>query len=405
MRTDPHVVWIASKRWEDHGIDQRMTAEMQRHARLLWVDPPVSLAIPARRRYRAARAPRPALTELSDRLARLTPAALPGLTRPGVRATTAPLLRAQIRWAMRQAGIEPFAVVTTSLQDVLGGWGDGVVSVLHGTGDYLPGAKLMGLPARRLLARERASLARADVVTALSPLLAQRWSAIRGSLVPLVPDGCTPAPDPLGEIPGAVAGLPRPVVGLVGRLNARIDLGLVEAIADAGFSLLVVGPHDPRWEPRRFAALTSRPGVRYAGRVPEQAAPSYAAAADVGITPYLDTPFNRASFPLKTLDYLSAGRPAVSTDLPASRWLREDLASSMPGCDPDQLLAVATSRAGFIQAIRQLAGDPASPARCRAFAARHTWASRADTLAAAIGLPRPLAGPAAAKDALAPRCH
>ena len=96
---------------------------------------------------------------------------------------------------------------------------------------------------------------------------------------------------------------------------------LVEAVADAGYSLLIVGPYDPRWEPRRFAALTARPSVRYVGSVPEEEVSAYIAAIDVGITPYMDNPFNKASFPLKTLDYLSAGRPAVSTTLPASLWL------------------------------------------------------------------------------------
>ncbi len=38
-----YVVWMANKRWDDHGFDQRMTKEMERYANILWVDPPVSL--------------------------------------------------------------------------------------------------------------------------------------------------------------------------------------------------------------------------------------------------------------------------------------------------------------------------------------------------------------------------
>jgi len=186
---------------------------------------------------------------------------------------------------------------------------------------------------------------------------------------------------------------------LIGRLNARIDMDLLEAIADAGFSLLLIGPHDRRWEPARFAALVARQGVRHVGWVPETEAPAYIAAADVGITPYRDIPFNRASFPLKTLDYLSAGRPAVSTRLPAAQWLLDDLAASKPGIPPGQILRVADDRAGFVGAVRQLAGEPGRPrhlrgdsepapaAWCRTFAARHSWSCRADALAAAIGLP------------------
>ena len=306
---DPYLVWMANKMWEDHGIDQRLSREMQRHARILWVDPPISPATSGQRRLGTARAAWPVLSVQSDRVTRLTTTALPCMTRFGVRATTAPLLRAQVRWALRRMDIKPFAVVATTFHDVLGRWGSGVVSALHGTDDFVAGAELMGLSANRLRAQERTAVLTADVVTALSPLLAERWSALRGAPVQLIPNGCAPIQPGADRLRRSITDLPRPVVGLVGRLNQRIDMDLVEAIADAGFSLLMVGPHDTHWEPRRFRALTARRTVHCVGRVPEEEAPAYIAAADIGITPYLDSPFNRASFPLKTLDYLSAWPP------------------------------------------------------------------------------------------------
>jgi len=398
---DPYLVWIANQFWEDPGTDRRLTKEMERHARILWVDPPVSLATSAQRRFGAGRTVRPILSAMSDNVTRLTPTALPGMRRFGVWTTTAPLVRAQVRWALRRTGIEPFAVVATTLEDVLGRWGSSVVSVLHGTDDYVAGAELMRISASRLRVQERRAVDRADVVTALSPLLAGRWSALRGAPVPLIPNGCTPVKASTHRLPPAIRDLPRPVVGLIGRLNARIDMDLIEAVADAGFSLLVVGPHDSRWEPRRFTALTARPRVQYVGRVTQDEVPAYIAATDIGITPYLDSPFNRASFPLKTLDYLSAGRPAVSTALPAARWLLDDLTRSHHEALPDRILALADDHVTFIDALRHIVGDPGKPAqtgcgladresahaeRCRAFAARHSWSRRADALAAVIGL-------------------
>jgi len=394
----PYLIWMANVLWEDPGTDRRLTGELERYARILWVDPPVSLATPACRRFGAARTVRPVLRVMSDKLTRLTPTALPGMHRFGVRATTTPLLRAQVRWALRRTGITPFAVITTGLQEVLGGWGSGVVSALHGTDDYVAGADLMGMPAARVRAQEMRAVTRADVVTAVSPLLAERWAALRGAPVALIPNGCSPTAVGPQALAPAIKKLPRPIVGLAGRLNNRIDIHLVEAVADAGFSLLLVGPHDPRWEPRRFSALTARPAVHYAGRVPEKEALGYIAAADVGITPYTDSPFNRSSFPLKTLDYLSAGRPAVSTALPAARWLLDDLTRSERVISPDRILALTDDGAGFVSAVRRIAGEPGQPAggrpgpetvsaeRCRSFAARHTWSCRADSMATAIGL-------------------
>lgn len=381
---------MASTLWEDFGTDRRIAEEMKRHAHILWVDPPVSLATSRHHRFRAARTVRPTLSVVSNRVTRLTPTALPGMTRFGIRSSTAPLIRAQVRWALRRTGIDPFAVIATNLQDVQGRWGDGVVSVIHGTDDYVAGAELMGLSRSRLQAQERRAVTRADVVTALSPLLAERWSALRGGPVPLIPNGCTPTKASAHTLPSNLKDPPRPVVGLVGRLNARIDLNLVEAIVDAGFPLVIVGPHDSRWEPQRFSALTARPGVYYVGQVAEEAVPAYIAATDIGITPYLDNLFNRASFPLKTLDYLSVGRPAITTALPATQWLIDDLIRNDQEASPDQILVMAHDHASFINAVRRIGAlsdrEAAHADRCRAFASRHSWSCRADALAVAIGL-------------------
>lgn len=397
---DPHIVWMANKLWEEPGIDRRMTKEMERYANILWVDPPVSLMTSAQRRFDRPRTVRPMLSVLNDRVTRLTPTALPGMTRFGIRVSTALLIRAQVRWALHRIGIEPVAVVATNLEGVLGRWGNGVVRALHGTDDYVAGAGLMGLSASRLRTQERKAVAQADVVTALSPLLAERWSALRGGAVTLIPNGCT-IPIATGPVPKGVRRLPRPVVGLVGRLNARIDIDLVEAVANARFSLLIVGPRDSRWESSRFSALVARPQVHYVGRVPEEEVASYIAAIDIGITPYLDSPFNRASFPLKTLDYLSVGRPVVSTTLPASLWLNNDLCQSNQAAFANQIITLADDRASFISAVQRIVGEPGKPNQvadglpgrepiyadqCREFAMRHSWNSRAETLAAAIGL-------------------
>jgi glycosyltransferase involved in cell wall biosynthesis len=401
---DQHLIWMAGVSWDGiRGTDRHLATAMTRHARMLWVDPPVSPLTPARLRYTTGRSFRPRLCVLGDRLARLTPVALPGLGRPGVRATTARLVRSQVRWALRQSGIRPFAVVATSLEDLLGHWDDDVVNVLYGTDDYVAGASLMGQSARRRRQQELRALARADVVAAVSPPLARRWAGLGASPV-LIPNGRRPANTAVHAIPPAARALPRPVVGLIGQLSERIDLDVLEAIAAAGLSLLIVGPLDSRWEQQRFAELAARPHVHYAGPVPPDVVPSYLAALDVGITPYRDTPFNRASFPLKTLEYLGAGLPVVSTDIPAARWLRADLTSGGRTAATDQVLALAHGSAEFVSAVMGIAGrgptlaradggaswpdrDHARASQCEAFAARHTWPRRADALASAIGLP------------------
>jgi len=155
--------------------------------------------------------------------------------------------------------------------------------------------------------------------------------------------------------------------------------------------------------------LVSRSRVHYTGPVPAEAVPSYLAAIDIGITPYRDTPFNRASFPLKTLEYLGAGVPVVSTDIPAARWLRADLTRGEQARWADRIMVLANSSADFVNAIRRIAAsdspaaaggdfssvatkDPARASQCIAFAARHTWERRANSFASVIGLSQQASG-------------
>ena len=390
-KTNNHLVWMAGVSWNDiHGTDWHMVSAMVCHASILWVDPPVSPIAAALRRNTPHQAFTPRISFVDEHITRLTPVAMPGLSRPGMRLTTAPLVRRQTKWALHRLGIRPFAVVATYPGDLLGYWGSDVVNVVYGTDDYVAGAELMGLSARYQLRQEKKIVGRADLVAAISPMIADRWASF-GAHPIVIPNGCRLAESRPQVAPAELGGLTRPVVGLIGQLSDRIDMSILNALADSGFSLLIVGPLDPRWELQRFRRLVERPNVYYTGPVAAEAVPSYLAVIDVGITPYLDTPFNRASFPLKTLEYLGAGVPVVSTDIPAAQWLLADLAHGEHAHTADRIMALANDGDGFVDAVRRLAAsDPAEEhlraGQCIAFATRHTWERRAMSLASAIGL-------------------
>jgi len=105
----------------------------------------------------------------------------------------------------------------------------------------------------------------------------------------------------------------------------------------------------------------------------------YIARFDVGLTPYTDSAFNRASFPLKTLEYLAAGKPVVSSDLPASRRLREETSEIRLAGNADEFARLV------LDAVKQ-SYDPAAVMHRRAVAREHSWAARASTLAGLTGL-------------------
>lgn len=382
----PLTVLMSGTNWDGVRKSERaLTEAMRRYTDVLWVDPPVSPATPKRYRRFSDAGPswRPALTEPEQGVHRLTPVVLPGLTRPVVRSTTWPLVRRQVRGALATLGRTPFAVISCSLDDVLRGWPDGTVTVLRGADDWVAGAELMGLPVDRLRRDERRAVTSADLVLAITPTLAEKWRGL-GATPVLLPNGCDPEPylrvDDARPAP-LPPGFPTPIAGVVGQLNDRLDAGLLAAVADTGLGLLLVGPHDPGWLPGAWADLVARPNVHHAGAVPFAELPGWLARIDVGLTPYTDTEFNRASFPLKTLEYLAAGRPVVGSDLPVTRALAVE----------SRDVTVATGPAAFARAVMIAADLPRTPdvvrRRRNVVTVRHSWASRATRLANLLGLP------------------
>jgi teichuronic acid biosynthesis glycosyltransferase TuaH len=139
-----------------------------------------------------------------------------------------------------------------------------------------------------------------------------------------------------------------------------------------------VGPKDPAFEPARFDRLLARDGVAWVGARPYGELRSYLKLIDVGLVPYAPTDFNRYSFPMKTLEYLAAGRAVVATSLPALLWLETDLVAL---ADRPEAFAAAVAREAL------LARDPALVHRRRELASRHSWAERAEQFAGLLELP------------------
>ena len=135
-----------------------------------------------------------------------------------------------------------------------------------------------------------------------------------------------------------------------------------------------VGPN----EPARFEMLVARPNVAYVGARPFEALRGYLKVMDVGLVPYGATEFNKWRFPLKTLEYLAAGRPVVATSLPAVQWLDTELVSMAD--TPDAFAASVLRDAA-------LARSPDIVARRRAFAQAHSWDKRAEQLAGLLASP------------------
>ena len=109
------------------------------------------------------------------------------------------------------------------------------------------------------------------------------------------------------------APLPRPRFGFYGVVDERMDLPLLEALADAHpeWSIVMVGPVvkiDP-------AELPRRPNLHYLGGKTYEQLPAYLGGWDVALMPFAINESTKFISPTKTPEYLAGGRPVVSTPI------------------------------------------------------------------------------------------
>jgi len=109
------------------------------------------------------------------------------------------------------------------------------------------------------------------------------------------------------------ASFPRPRLGFSGVIDERMDLELLDGVAQArpDWQLVMLGPVvkiDP-------AELPKRPNIHYLGPKSYAELPAYMAGWDVALLPFARNDSTRFISPTKTPEYLAAGRPVVSTSI------------------------------------------------------------------------------------------
>lgn len=228
--------------------------------------------------------------------------------------------------------------------------------------------------ARRL---EHAVVQRADLVLASSRILAKDLEQRTGHPARQIPHAVDfeffrerVRRDP---VPADLAGLPRPRVGFVARLDERIDDGVLREIALArpGWSVVIVGAvgfQSPEGR-ERFRALTTLPNVHALGARPRETIPAYTAGLDVCLLCYRSDNWGRWVQPIKAYEYLACGKPVVSAPIDAAS-------------DFGDLIRVVAGPDQWVTAIEALlsADNADAVARRVEFARRNTWDLRVGEL-------------------------
>jgi len=225
---------------------------------------------------------------------------------------------------------------------------------------------MTGAWAARHETAERALVALADAVVTPSEHLADRFRP-SGVRVEVVPHGVDldrfPFAPPRPRSPSRP-----PVIGFVGTLDYKLDLAFLRHVAEQrqGWRIRLVGPVQEGFDP---AALADLPNVSVEPPIPYDRVGATIASFDASMMPYYDAPMYRSSDPLKNLEIMAVGRPAVARP---TRALERHA----------DLLELATTPHEFLEGLeRALATDSLELARRRrARAELETWDLRMDDL-------------------------
>jgi GT2 family glycosyltransferase/glycosyltransferase involved in cell wall biosynthesis len=164
-----------------------------------------------------------------------------------------------------------------------------------------------------------------------------------------------------------------PVAGFFGVFAEWLDTDLIRAAAlrFPNWTFVFIGPETfgSRAAEKRWNKATDLPNIKVLPKLNHHQLAAQLAGFDVCLMPFLDMPVTRTMNAVKIYEYLAAGKPVVSRDLPEARVIG-DLVSFYD--TPDRFFeileeAVATDTAERAQARRD-------------FARLHDWSARIDIL-------------------------
>ncbi|MGB7202905.1 MAG: glycosyltransferase [Pyrinomonadaceae bacterium] len=126
--------------------------------------------------------------------------------------------------------------------------------------------------------------------------------------------------------PSDIADLQRPIIGFHGLLADWVDYALIKKIAEHfnNGSVVLIGKVAVDAE-EKIKILDGLANVHLLGRKPYADLPAYCKAFDVALNPFEINELTLAANPLKVREYLAAGLPVVSTDIPEVRVLDDCL--------------------------------------------------------------------------------
>jgi len=161
-----------------------------------------------------------------------------------------------------------------------------------------------------------------------------------------------------------------PRLGFVGAIYEWIDFGLIDYLAarNPEWNIVLIGPK------QHGLAVPERPNIHWLGIKDYALLPFYLQGLDVMLIPFLKNEITESANPIKMWEYLAAGKPVVSTDIPEvqafpnSVWIGRDHEEFSRHC------------ATVIRLVQDANGARRISEQARAIARSNTWDNRCEAI-------------------------
>ena len=370
---------VFSNDWDGDPLSKvHIMRILSKENRVLWVNSignraPKANAHDLQRIWRKLSSFTEGIREVEPNLFVLAPLAIPFYGSEAVRMANRELLRVQVKRAMKQLRFQrpiSWSFLPASAP-VSGTLGEEFV-VYHCVDEFSAFSDTNG---RHIAELEERLLRKADLVITSAERLRENKAKVNPNTV-LVRHGTdyrhfVKACDASTEIPEDIANLPKPIIGFFGLVADWVDQEAIIATAKAHpeGSVVIIGKVAPDCD---ASALKAVPNIHMLGRKSYASLPGYCKAFDVALMPFTVNELTLNANPLKVREYLAAGLPVVSTDIPEVRKVG--------------LCKMATSTEDFVRKVDECLAEGPGPNRERAERIFHeSWDARVEEIRGHVG--------------------
>jgi len=325
-----HNIICFANDWDSDPLSKKhIMLRLSRKNRILWINSlgnrnPSASVRDLKRVFKKIQAFGRGCREVAENIHTFSPLAIPFHGSAAARALNRCFVAWSVRRAYRRLGFKnpiTWTFLPTS-GEVVGALDEKLI-VYHCVDEF---SEFTGTDKNAILDMERNLLQKADqVLVSSGPLYETK--KVHNPHTSMVTHGVDldhfrKACDPKMVLPIDIAGLGRPVIGFFGLIADWVDLNLIRflSVSRPAWSFVLIGKVDTD-----ISVIEGLANVHLLGPKSYSILPSYCAGIDVAILPFVVNQLTFAANPLKLREYLAAGLPVVTTDIPEARRLGEHL--------------------------------------------------------------------------------